>query len=178
MAPYSSPAALTRCGGPTDGILRRQWLRFRARCTHWSLDARLAAGIDPASEFVLVARAAQLLSQPHRRRLAASIGDGPPSWAPAVPVVRTQVVEARASLLFIAYLLRFADRLRPRGVAIVDRLLTDGGSALYLRSARGAVELQAQAALDHLVGARRATPEAWFSASYGKGGDLVGPSVT
>jgi hypothetical protein len=149
---------------------------------HWSLDARLAAGIDPASEFVLVARAAQLLSQPHRRRLAASIervvdeadAGKPPSWGPAVPVVRAQVVEARASLLFIAHLLRFADRVRPRGVAIVDRLLTDGGSALYLRSARGAVELQAQAALDHLVGAQRATPEAWFSTSDEESRDLAG----
>jgi hypothetical protein len=89
-------------------------------------------------------------------------------------VVRAQVVEARASLLFIAHLLRFADRVRPRGVAIVDRLLTDGGSALYLRSARGAVELQAQAALDHLVGAQRATPEAWFSTSDEESRDLAG----
>ena len=61
---------------------------------------------------------------------------------------------------------------------MVDRLLTDGGSPLYVRRERVAVELEAQAALDHLVGAERATPEAWFSTSAVESRDLIGPSVT
>jgi hypothetical protein len=61
-------------------------------------------------------------------------------------------------------------------MAMVEQLLADGSSVLYTRSARGAVELQVQAALDCLVGERNATPEAWFSLSNAKGGDLVGRS--
>jgi hypothetical protein len=147
------------------------WLRVL--WSHWSLDARLAAGIDPASDPALILRAGQLRSARHRRRLAVSVerlaGEADAAQAPgftsAVPVVREQVADARDSLLFLAHLLRRAERVRPVGIAMVQRLLTDGGSVLYTDTANGAVELQVQAAIDRLVGEPDVTPEVWFSIS-------------
>jgi hypothetical protein len=155
-------------------IMRCAWyqaLRLRVIWSHWSLDTKLADGVDPARDPALILRAAQLRSPKHRRRLAASVerlvgeANAPrlPAFTVAVPVVREQILEARDSLLFLAYLLRYADRLRPHGVAMVQQLLTDGGSVLYTDTARGAVELQVQTILGCLVDRPDPTPEAWFS---------------
>jgi hypothetical protein len=148
-----------------------QALRLRVIWSHCSLDTKLAAGVDPAGDPALILRAAQLRSPRHRRRLAASVerlvGDAhaarPPAFTVAVPIVREQILEARDSLLFLAHLLRYADRLQPRGVAMVQRLLTDGGSVLYTDTACGAVELHVRTTLDCLVDHPDLTPEAWFS---------------
>jgi glycine/D-amino acid oxidase-like deaminating enzyme len=152
---------------------RHPLLWLRVRWSHWSLDARLAAGIDPASDPALIMRAGELRSPRHRRRLARSIervaGESDvtrrPAFTAAVPLVREQVADARESLLFLAHLLRRAERVRPVGIAMVRRLLTDGGSVLYVNTANGTVELQVQAAIDRLVGEPDVTPEAWFSIS-------------
>lgn len=157
-----------------------QTLRLRVRWSHWSLDEKLAAGVDPATDPALILRAAQLGSARNRRRLSAWLerlvkdsDAAPPTFSAAVPTARDQVLEARGSLLFLAHLLRDAERLRPRGIAMVQRLLTDGGSVLYMESARGVVELHAQSAIDRLVGERDATPEAWFSISNENSRDVV-----
>jgi hypothetical protein len=92
----------------------------------------------------------------------------------AVPIARKQIAGSRASLLFLAYLLRSPEHVHPRGVAIVQRLVSDGGSALYAPSSEDAVELQVQAALDFLVGERRADPEVWFEVSNVETRGLVG----
>jgi hypothetical protein len=157
-------------------------LRLRVRLFHWELDQRLAAGVDAACSPELMSRAAQLVSTRHRRRLAAwlervvSEADAtpPPSFSIILGTARDQVVEARASLLFLAYVLRDADRVAPRGVAIVDRLLTDGSSPLYVGGAGGAVALRAQTALDCLVGPENASPATWFSVAESEQEDLVG----
>jgi hypothetical protein len=163
---------------------RHPLLWLRARWSHWSLDAKLAAGIDPASDPALIMRAGQLRSARHRRLLALSIerlaGEADvaraPSFTSAVPVVREQVADARGSLLFLAHLLRRAERVRPGGIAMVQRLLTDGGSVLYTDTANGAVELQVQAAIDRLVGEQDVTPEDWFSISNPRlSGEPPGP---
>ena len=139
-------------------FVERQVLRLEVRWWHWSLDERLAAGFDPASDPALAMRAEQLCSARHRRRLAAwieglarepDVGDRRRLSA-AVPVVLPQVDEARDSLLRLARELRGAEPVRPRGVAIVQRLLSDSDSAVYTKTARGAVELQVQAALGAL----------------------------
>jgi hypothetical protein len=143
-------------------FLGRQALRLEARWSHWSLDERLAAGFDPASDPALAVRAEQLCSVRHRGRLATWLErlardaeiDGRRGMSSAVPIVREQVMVARDSLLELAKLLRERERVRPRGVAIVERLLTDSGSDLYTKTARGAVEIQLQAALMALVGER------------------------
>ena len=136
-------------------------LRAQVRWSQPSLDARLAVGDDPTSDPALALRAAQLGSYRHRRRLAGWIeqlvreADATRSSgiSAAVPVVREQVSEARDSLLFLAHVLRDGERVRPRGVAMVERLLSHAGSVIYTVGARGAVELHAQMALDYLVGA-------------------------
>jgi hypothetical protein len=123
-----------------------------------------------------------LLSTRYRRRLADSVervvhdadGTPHPSFSIVVEAVPEQVAEARSSLLFLAHLLRHAEQIGPRGVAIVERLLTDGGSVLYVKSARGALALRVQTALDCLVGPDRASPEVWFSSTGLDRGDIVG----
>ena len=149
----------------------RQALRARVGWSHWSLDGRLVAGDDPASDPALALRAEQLCTGRHRCRLAAwverlareSDGGGTRGVSATVPVVREQVTEARESLLTLADIFRSAEEIRPRGVAMVERLLTDSGSVVYTDSARGAVELQVQIALDYLVGNREAIAEASVS---------------
>jgi hypothetical protein len=84
------------------------------------------------------------------------------------------VAEARASLLFLAYLLRHAKPIGARGVAIVERLLRDGGSVVYQPGARSVLELHVQNALDCLVEPELASPEAWFSSSNAGRRELVG----
>jgi len=144
--------------GSVARLLERQALRLEVRWSYLALDERLAAGFDPASDPALALRAAQLRSPRHRRRLAAwlerLVGDSEVVWSgmsAAVPIVREQVSEARDSLLRLAKMLRDAGRVRPRGVAMVERLLTDADSVIYTKTARGAVELQVQAALGALV---------------------------
>jgi hypothetical protein len=172
LAPTSPHYAVFR---RSASLIRRfawyQALRLRVIWSHWSLDTELAAGVDPASDPALILRAAQLRSPRHRRRLAAWVerlvreanAGPPPAFTVAVPIVREQILEARDSLLFLAYLLRYADRLQPRGVAMVQQLLADGGSVLYTDTARGAVELQIRTTLDCLVDHPDLTPEVWFS---------------
>jgi hypothetical protein len=143
-------------------------LRFRVRWFHWELDERLARGADPASHPALQARAAQLVSPRHRRRLAAAVervvaeadATGRPTFSLVLGTARGQVHEARPLLLFLAHVLRHADAISACGVAIVDRLFTDGGSILYVGGVRGAVALRVQTALDRLVGAQNTTPAA------------------
>lgn len=140
-------------------FLGRQALRLEARWSHWSLDERLAAGFEPESDPALAARAAQLCSPRHCRRLAASVellaheSEVAPrrGMSSAVPIAREQVSESHESLLRLAAVLRGAEEVRPRGVAVVERLLTDSDSYVYTRCARGVVELQVQLALDYLV---------------------------
>jgi hypothetical protein len=148
-------------------FVEHQALRARVRWSHWSLDAMLAAGFEPASDPELALRAAQLRSVRHRRRLAGwverLVRDSDPSSArgvsAALPIVRDHVTEARESLVLLAHVLRHADEVQPRGIAMVQRLLSDAESVVYTESARGALELQVQTALDYLVGEREATPK-------------------
>ena len=135
-------------------LTEHQAVRMRARLMHWLLDERPAAGFEPESDPALAARAAQLCSSRHRRRLAGSVErlardseiHSRMGLTSAVPIVREQVEEARDSLLRLAAVLREGEQVRPRGVAMVQRLLTDADSFVYTRSARGVVELQVQAA--------------------------------
>jgi len=139
-------------------FIERQVLRVEARWSHWFLDEQLAAGFEPEDDPALAARAAQLCSRRHRRGLAGSVERIAHASEPrrqmgltsAVPIVHEQVGEARDSLLRLAAVLRDAERVRPRGVAMVQRLLTDPDSYVYTRSAKGVVELQVQAALGAL----------------------------
>jgi hypothetical protein len=124
------------------------------------LDAELAAGADPNSTETLRLRATQLLRPRYRRRLARAVqhlvheldGQRGPRLSSAIPFLRDQVAEARSTLLSLARVLSASERVHPRGVAMVWRLLSDPASPLYLRTAAGALERHAQLALDCLVG--------------------------
>ena len=139
---------------------RNPILRLRVRLSHWSLDARLAAGFDLASDPALAMRAGQLRSRRHRLRLASWLerlardaGAGRPDGvASAAPIAREQILEARDSLIEAARLLRESEPVRSQGVAMIERLLRDARSVLYAETARGAAELQLRAALGYLVG--------------------------
>jgi hypothetical protein len=175
-------AFMARSDSPTDHL--PLWLRFRVRWFPWNLDECLSRGVDPKLEPALEARSAQLASTRHRRRLAAAIerivaeadAKPHPRFSVVLGTARDQVLEARAPLLFLAYVLRDADPVGPRGVAIVERLLTDGASPLYVGGIGGAVALRVQTALDCLVGLHNSTPEAWFAVADSERGELVGHS--
>ena len=182
MTPPGSQQVPARYYGRLAAAIHHLVLGLRVRAFHWRLDTGVAAGIDPASERALCARAGQLVSRKHRDRLAAwlerlvhdSKAASVRSFSAALPIASEQVAEARGSLLFLAYVLRHAEHVTPRGVALVERMLRDGDSALYVPSAHDAVELQVQTVLDCLVGELRASPEAWFSVSDTRREALVG----
>ena len=140
--------------------VRSSLLRLRVLLSSWSLDAELAAGFDPASDPALAMRADQLRSRRHRGRLASwlerlardAAAGRPDGVASAAPIAREQIVRARDSLTEAARLLRESEPVRPQGVAMIERLLRDAGSALYSETAHGAAEMQVRAALGYLVG--------------------------
>jgi hypothetical protein len=154
----SMGSAPARSAAPRPrGASATGWLRavlFRGR-----LDAQLAAGLDPQSDPALALRARQLIRARSRRRLARSVEhlveevDADRNWwlSAAVPFLRDQVVAARGTLTALAGALRDAEPISPRGVAITSRLITDPASPLYVRTAPGALQLQATAALDALL---------------------------
>jgi hypothetical protein len=128
----------------------RVWLR------RGSLDRRLAAGADPQASPELARRARQINSRRFRAGLAASIrnlldaAEEPRrAFTSAVPVRRYAILGERELLLELAAELESGEDLRPRGIALVERLVTDGSSPIYaegslreeLRRARAAMHL-------------------------------------
>jgi hypothetical protein len=131
---------------------RRLPARIRSRLHGARLDGQLAAGVDPSSTPELAARAAWLCKRRSRVALAAGIersvdeaerGGSP--WSPAPSIHSGAVRFAKPELLGLANVLRRAGRVSPRGVALVNRLVTDGTGPLFtgdadelLRAAREA----------------------------------------
>jgi hypothetical protein len=115
-----------------DAMAIRVWFRRGA------LDRRLARGADPSECAQLARRARQLTSRRIRAGLAEGIlnlleaAEEPQrSLTAAVPLQRREIVAERGLLLTIAEDLRSEDELSPRGVALVEQLLTDGESPFY-----------------------------------------------
>ncbi len=111
----------------------RVWLQRGA------LDRRLARGADPGASRALSRRARQLMSRRCRSGLAEGIRsiietaeeDPRRSYSAAVPVRRHDILAEREFLVAIAEDLLSDDELSPRGIALVETLLTDGASPLY-----------------------------------------------
>ena len=132
----------------------RVWLR------RGSLDRSLAAGAHPAASPELSWRARQLASRRYRCGLAASIrnlieaAEEPPrGFSSAVPVQRRDILADRPLLLEIADDLESQQELKPRGIVLVERLITDGNSPVYMSSPEGSLHEalnQARAAM-HLA---------------------------
>jgi hypothetical protein len=104
------------------------------------LDRRLADGADPLASPSLARRAAILLKQRTRRRLAGGVekavleAEDPRPHSPvsaAIPVQRRAVLNARSELLLLAAALRTAPDPQPRGIAAVSVLLSDGAGPLF-----------------------------------------------
>jgi hypothetical protein len=111
----------------------RVWLR------RGSLDRSLADGTDPAASPELARRARQLTSRRVRAGLAASIRnlldaaeERPRGFTAAVPIQRHDVQRERQLLLQLAADLESDDDLNAKGIALVERLLIDGASPVYV----------------------------------------------
>jgi hypothetical protein len=111
-----------------------------------SLDRSLAAGEDPAASPELSRRARQLTSRRSRAGLAASIRnlldaaeERPRGFTAAVPIQRRAILRERRLLLQLAAELESQDELEPRGIVLVERLLIDGASPLYVDGPEGAL---------------------------------------
>lgn len=109
-----------------------------------TLDRRLAGGADPATSQELAGRASKLVSRRHRRVLAAGLRrvlrtacEPTRGLSVAVPPQRREVLDAQSVLGEIAELLEGEDEVSARGVALIDRLLTDGTSPIYAPFPRG-----------------------------------------
>lgn len=116
----------------------RVWLRRS------SLDRRIALGADPHESPELARRARQLSSARCRAGLAAGLrrmveaAEEPrPVMTSQVPLNRREILAQRELFLELANDLRSPDPLSPRGVALVERLLTDSYSPCYASSREG-----------------------------------------
>jgi hypothetical protein len=103
------------------------------------LDRRLAAGANPLASPALARRAAILLTQRTRRRLAGGLekavleSEEPrPRRSAAVPVEREAVLHARDELLLLAAAVRSAPDPEPRGIAAVSLLLSDVAGPIFM----------------------------------------------
>ena len=137
------------------GILIKARARLRGR----SLDRALSNGEDPSSSPVLTRRAARLTSTKNRHALARSIRrllDPPsgrrPGPSAAVPPHRSELAGARMPLARVAALLEIDEPVYARGVARLQLLLTEGGSALYAPRRTGELRGEVEGILDALEG--------------------------
>ena len=132
----------------------RVWLR------RGTLDRNLALGADPSTTPELSRRARQLTSRRRRNSLARGIrnlieaAEEPRHpYTAAAPLQRREILSERGSLLELADDLASEDELGARGMALVERLLTDGTSPVYAPSPDGTLHnalVHAHATL-HLV---------------------------
>jgi len=125
LAPSAPRLALPRAPREPGGILRAT-----ARLRWFSLDARLAAGEDPAGSRLLAAQAARLTAPRHREHLAAAIGGL--LLAAELPPRRSRVSPDRGalrrnegSLRELARRVDSREALYARGLARLERLLSD-----------------------------------------------------
>ena len=138
-----------------SGILTKVRARLRGR----SLDRALSNGEDPASSPLLTRRAAWLTSAKNRHALARSIRrllDPPsgrrPGPSATVPPHRGELAGARMPLARAAALLEVDEPVYARGVAQLQLLLSEGGSALYAPHRTGELRSEVEAILDALEG--------------------------
>jgi hypothetical protein len=112
------------------------------------LDQRLAAGASPQESRALRRRARRLMSGRKRRSLAASVyrvlaeAEQPARpFSSAVPTQRRAVHSCRPLLVQVAQDLDDTELpVSAKGVALVEQLLTDGGSPVYAPVGERALE--------------------------------------
>lgn len=139
------PAALDQAMAASPKRRRRLTTRLRVALRRRSLDHSLADGADPRTSSLLELRAAQLTSDGNREILTDSLAKvlaearRRPRWSAAVPIDRKAVAESRLLLIQISALLQSEQPVFCQGMAMLERLLTDGASALYGQHGKGAL---------------------------------------
>jgi hypothetical protein len=121
--------------------------RLKVRLLGFRLDRRLAAGEPPWSSPELRVRAAELTAPTGRWRVAQEVdrvieaaAQPPRPGGAAVPLNRTGVLACGPLLSDLVDDLRHAECVESRGVALVRRLMRDGGSPLYAPESKAALE--------------------------------------
>jgi hypothetical protein len=119
----------------------------RVLLSRGKLDRLIAEGAKPAESPELARRAAKLTSKRFRRGLAAGLlgvldaAEEPPAvFSSSIPLRRREILAARRLIHDLAGHLDADDPVAPRGVALVERLLTFGGSPLYAPHPDGALD--------------------------------------
>ena len=136
---------------------RGRWRRLRlALISGWhagELDDQLAAGVSPGASALLTIRSERLISRRYRARVAAGLArvvrDAEATtrgFSAAVRPDRREVIAARTVLATLDRRLRAAEPVSPRGVAMLESLLTDGASPLYRPTEPGALGSRLRAA--------------------------------
>jgi len=110
----------------------RAWIRRP------ELERKLAHGADPTDSPALGRRAERLVSRRSRKQFAKGVerlvadAYAPPRFTAAVPVPRGPVLRCRSMLVALAATLRSKERVCPRGMALLNELITRGDSVLYV----------------------------------------------
>jgi hypothetical protein len=132
----------------STGPLPWRWLSgLKARLRASSLDRELASGIAPWRSPLHAARALQLTGDRSRRCVARSLErlveqsqqSAPQYRGAVIAPCREQVMEALPMLLGITGRLRSADPIDARGIARLNRLLSDGNGPCYVWIERNAL---------------------------------------
>jgi hypothetical protein len=170
-----------RTGGWPSGL---SWLALKTRLlvARQRVDADLAAGVDPNATPVLRLRAEEIIRPRYRRRLALSLlrvaneasVRPKPRLSAAVPLQRAQLAESRETLAFVVEVLLFAERVDPRGVAMVRELLADGGSPLYSPAEPGSLGARLEGALHALLCGAAEVPSVRPRPLRGRKGGAIG----
>ena len=147
--------------GRTHFGLRDLLTRARAGLRRSSLDAALASGADPCDSPALAHRAVRLTRVRTRERLAARVdyvlaaAQRPVrGLSSAIEPDRGGVAVASPRLIAVRELLRSTAPVYAQGVAMLEHLLRDGGSPLYVPASRRALDHELDLILAALGGDR------------------------
>jgi hypothetical protein len=148
-------ATLYRTAFRRPGLLPLIWAGLR----RWNLDRRLTEGADPCASSALTRRAIRLTRRRSRDRLAENVDrvliavERPAAGlSSAVPVDASEVAAATPRLIEVREILRSTDPIYARGVAMLKRLLRDGGGSLYAPHRRGALNAELELVIGALEG--------------------------
>lgn len=152
---HAPPALRTYPPSRLDHLLTR----LRCRLARSSLDAALARGADPCESRALAHRAARLTRKRNREKMAAGIEDtlaiagrAPRAFSAAIEPDRDEMVAAGSLLIGLQELLRSSAPVYARGVALLEKLLGEGDSPLYLPISRGDLSHQLRLIIAALEG--------------------------
>ena len=138
---------------PGGGWCRRAHLALIARWHAGELDRQLAEGASTGANALLAIRGGRLTSRRYRSRVAAGLArrvrDAEATtrgFSAAVRPDRREVVAARTVLATLERRLRAPEPVSAQGIAMLESLLTDGASPLYLPTEPGELGSRLRAA--------------------------------